>query len=513
MSQPQEPASQSVGRVDLVGAGPGLGDLITVRGQNLLKHADVIVYDRLIDHSLLTLCDPEAELIYVGKSPGCPAKTQDEINALLVEHAQHGKRVLRLKGGDPLIFGRGGEEIAACASAGVPVNIVPGVSSALAIPGAAGIPLTERSLSRSFGVITGHVHGDEAQPQYDYAALAQLDTLVIMMGRKALGEIAEALIAAGRSPDTPAATIASGLLPQQRVVRASLRDIADAVAKADLKPPVITVIGPTAHVGRETEVASPAGAKLFGKRVILTQAYTSTNELRHLLLASGAEVIDVPLIAISHPETVPPLDTALLKDCTFDWLIFTSVNAVRGFWRRLLAAGRDARWLASAKIAVGGPGSARELTHHGLTADLIPQAYSGSGLVQEMIERDELDGRRVLLLQGVSALPHVAEGIVLAGADLTTAAVYATEPSQIDEGQRRILLRGADATIFSSPAAVENYIAQGLADSPTQIACIGPTTASVARQHGLAVVIEPRRPGSTELFHTLVNTLCQSPLK
>lgn len=496
------------GRVDLVGAGPGLGDLITVRGLNLLKQADVVIYDRLIDHSLLTHCQDNAELIYAGKSPGCPAKTQEEINALLLDYAQKGRWVLRLKGGDPLVFGRGSEEVDACEAAGIPVSVVPGISSALAVAGAAGIPLTERFLSRSVGIITGHTHSGEPRPDYDYAALAKLDTLVVLMGRKALAEIAQALIEAGKNPNTPAACISNGLLPQQKVAQAPLAEIYDAVEAAKIERPVITVIGPTAE--RASQQIEPEQRQLYGKRVILTQAYTSTNELRTLLLGSGAEVVDVPMIEIDYPAQVPPLDEAVAKTCDFEWIIFTAVHGVRGFWRRLEAANKDARWLSGSKIAVGGPGSARELQQHGLAADLLPEQYGGAGLVSELANKDALDGRRVLLIQGASALPHVAEHLSAAGASATIASVYATRPTALNESMRRILERGSDVTIFSSPAAVENYVQQGLAESPTQIACIGPTTAGVAREHGLDVAIEPERPGSRDLFTTISKMLNRS---
>ena len=562
-------AKTRVGTISLVGAGPGDPGLITVHGQTLLARADVVMHDRLVPLELLAACRPDAEIVDVGKLPGAAHVPQAEINALLVAYARAGRNVVRLKGGDPFVFGRGGEELAACRAAGVPCVVVPGVSSALAVPAAAGIPLTQRGMARSFAVITGHDSG-AALPDYDFRALATLDTLVVLMGCGQLAPLVAALLDAGRAPDTPAAIIASGTTSAQRVIRATLATLAEAAAAADVQPPATTVIGATAALADAqletwtspvtvdtawppTAAAMPprkamppraaedgaaecgvtAATLLAGRRVVLTQAPHATSELRRRLLERGATVLDCPLIDIRYPDATPALDAVLPELHTFDWITFTSVHGVRGFWRALTRAGRDARALHACRVAAVGPGTANELAEYGLRADLVPPTPSAEGLLAALLALSPaatasranivsraLDGLRVLVPHGSLALPTLPVGLRHAGAAVTTAIVYATEAATPTSAALENLRRGADAIVFCSPSAVLRFAALELdkevrsgSEAPYAgephplIACIGPTTGGVARRLGLTVGVEPARPGSAGLVDALVAQL------
>jgi uroporphyrinogen III methyltransferase/synthase len=546
--------SRTTGVVYLVGAGPGDPDLITVRGAELLAQADVVLHDRLIPHQLLLRCRPSAVIINVGKSPGHVAKSQAEINELLVEHARQGRRVVRLKGGDPFVFGRGMEEWLACAEAGVACEIVPGVSSALAAPAGVGVPVTHRDLARSFAVVTGHTRENGDLPPHDYAALARVDTLCLMMARANLRPMAAALIQHGRSGDTPAAAIASGTTAQQRVVAATLASIADEVDAADLHAPVVTVIGETAVFAARAANSTPASDRareqhpLAGRRLILTQAIASTSELRAQLRAAGADLLDVPLIEITYPDGGCALDAHLSSLNSFDWIVLTSVHGVRGFWRRLERAGLDARALHGCRVAAVGPGTARELAAYGIHADLIPSTHAAIGLLAAFHQRygeseraechergddderhqcsepgegngnhlgDEghdhgsLRGQRFLYPHGSQALPTLANGLWAAGAEVSAAVVYDTSPTTPDAYSQAMLQDHGDAILFCSPSAVFSYQRLHLGPPRAKVACIGPTTAAAAREAGYDVAIEPASPGTAGLVQALAEFFAQ----
>jgi uroporphyrinogen III methyltransferase/synthase len=419
------------GTVFLVGAGPGDPGLITVKGLQALRRADVVLYDRLIARELLDECKPGAGIISVGKHPQRTALSQARINALLVAHARAGRTVVRLKGGDPFVFGRGAEEAAACRDADIDCVVIPGVTSAVAVPAAAGVPVTHRRVSRSFVVVTGHTEDGAEAPPHDYSALARIDTVVLLMGRASLRATTRALIAAGRDPATPAACVASGATIRQRVVTGTLGTIADEAERAALAAPVVTVIGPTAAFAAEQANGRDVGHTqhlLAGHRSAVTQAAASSRELRRLLAEAGADVPACPPMRVAYPTVTPELDETIAMLFTFDWVVFTSAYGVRGLWRRLEAVGCDARDLGRSRVAAIGPGTARALRAYGVVADLVPPSHTPEGLLAALLAADSLAGRRVLLPHGSRASPTVADGLRDAGAVVAAHVVYRTTP-------------------------------------------------------------------------------------
>ncbi len=498
-------ARAAPGMVYLVGAGPGDPGLLTVRGQECLAAADVVLYDRLVAPELLALCRLDAELVDVGKTPGDAGLSQPRINALLVEHARAGHRVVRLKGGDPFVFGRGAEERAACRAAGVACVVVPGVTAATAVPAAAGIPVTCRKIARSFAVITGRADDDADLPPHDYHALARVDTLVLLMGRANLRQLAAALLAAGRCGQTPAAAIASGTTRDERVVTATLATIADAADEAGLAPPVVTVIGPTAALASEPLTwwqSIRAERPLAGRRIAITQAISSSSELRRLLLERGAAVIDFPLIQISYPDKTD-LDPVVPRLAEFEWVLFSSIHCVCGFWRCLERARRDARALAGCRVAAIGPGTVRELRARGIVPDVVPPVHMARGMLATMRATRALTGRRILLPHGNIALTTIADGLRAAGANVYSAIVYQTEPYTPPPAAWTRLRAGVDALLFCSPSAVRQFHALAVDATNLVIGCIGETTAGVATELGYRVQIIPDNPGSAGLVDSV----------
>ncbi|HBY98272.1 MAG TPA: uroporphyrinogen-III C-methyltransferase, partial [Chloroflexi bacterium] len=362
------------GRVYLVGAGPGDPELVTLKGQRLLSQADVVVYDRLANPALLALAPPRAERIYVGKLPDRHTFRQDEINALLIERGQAGQTVVRLKGGDPFVFGRGGEEAEALRTAGVPFEVVPGITSAIAAPAYAGIPVTHRDESSAFAVITGHEDPTKAESALDYEALARVGTLIFLMGVGRLNQITEHLVVAGMSPETPAAVVMSGTCPNQKTATGTLATIHDEAQRAGITAPAVIVVGRVAGL-RETLrwFDDPTMRPLVGQRVLVTRARAQASDLVEALRALGAEVVEFPVIRIAAPaDNFAALDRAVVRldrgggardgqtgdDQPYDWVVLTSVNGVEMIWSRLRAAGKDARSLGGTRLAAIGPATA-----------------------------------------------------------------------------------------------------------------------------------------------------------
>ena len=510
----------AVGRVILVGTGPGDPGLITVKGLDYLRRADVVLYDRLIGHALLNEAPSRATLIDVGKIPRSSQNPQHDINRQLIEYARAGNLVVRLKGGDPFVFGRGSEELDACRAAGVACDVIPGISSALAAPAVAGIPVTLRGVARHFMVLTAHAETSEL-PDYDFDALAKLDTLVVLMGLRTLRLLTRCLIDAGRATDTPAATIASATTPAQCVVTGTLADIADRVEAAGLSSPVVTVIGAVAAraEGVATQVEGITDflienkqrdltKRLAGRRVVVTQAETTSSNLHCLLHAHGAEIVHCPLIAI---RTEPMTDTIFntideLRDGRFDWLVFTSVHGVRSFWSLLRSAGCDARTVGRARVAALGKGTAAALSEYGLHADLVPKRALATDLASELIERirdDEANEPRVLFPRGNLALPTLHDKLTAAGCTVVDPIVYRTHSKALSDEQCDRLTNGVDAILFCSPSAVEGFARQQIEIGNAIIGCIGPTTADAAKEHGIRVDIVPQEPGSDGLVSAL----------
>ena len=488
--------------VALVGAGPGDPGLITVRGAALLARAEVVVYDRLAHPALLDLAPATAELIDVGKAPGRVAMDQDGINAVLVERGQRGLAVVRLKGGDPFVFGRGGEEAEVLAAANIEFEVVPGITSAIAAPAYAGIPVTHRGLSTHFTVVTGHEDPEKGTTDTNWDALARAGgTLVILMGAGHIGEITERLIAAGRSADTPVAAVRWGTRAEQRTIRATLATIADAGVQA----PSAIVVGPVAGL----ELAWFESRPLFGRTVVVTRAREQASELRLRLEALGAEVLELPTI------TVEPVDFAVPDLEGFGWLVFTSANGVHAFFARLLAAGRDARALGAARVAAIGPGTAAALERAGIVAELVPDELVGEALVAAFPD-PVAPGERVLLARAEQAREVVPAGLAARGYDVDVLAVYRTVPAEPRaEDLARVQAGGVDALTFTSSSTVTNFLAAvgTLPDPPPVVVSIGPVTSATAIEHGVRVDAEAEPHTIDALVDAVVAALAQLPAR
>ena len=466
--------------VYLVGAGPGDPGLLTVRGAQVLAQADVVVHDRLAEVSLLDLAPPHAERIDVGKSPGAPIP-QEEINALLVERGRAGKEVVRLKGGDPFVFGRGGEEAVALQAAGVPFEVVPGITSAVAVPAYAGIPLTHRGLSTSFTVVTGHSrHAVDTDIDWDAVAHAG-GTLVVLMGVAHRAEIAARLIAAGLSAQTPVAAVRWGTRPVQHTVRTTLARLGDTV----LEPPVTLVIGSVAALDLRWFEDRP----LLGRRVVVCRARDQALGLVERLRRVGAEAVEVPTIEIAGPpDGGASLRAAVADVGAFDWVAFTSVNAVD----RVFAAVRDARALGGVRVAAVGPGTAAALAARGVLADLVPERSVAESLVEAFPDPPDPDpdgarSGRVLLPQAAAARPVLAEGLAARGWRVEVVPAYSTVPADPAPDVLAAAAK-ADAIAFTSASTVDNYLdVAGREAVPPVVVCIGPVTADTARRRGLTV--------------------------
>lgn len=488
-----------VGRVHLVGAGPGDPGLLTLRGAELLGGADVVVHDRLVSEDVLAMAPPHAELIDVGKVPGGENTSQAAINSMLVDHALRGRKVVRLKGGDPFVFGRGSEELAACRAAGVPCEVIAGVSSAIAGPAAAGIPVTARGVARTFAVATARSGEGLAPAEPDFAALAAMDTVVLLMGRERLGEFAGRLIEAGRNRRTPAAIVERATLPGQRTVVATLGTIADAADVAGIAPPAVLVVGETAAWAQASPDAPPA---LGGLRVVVTRPPSASAELVAALRQRGADVIECPLIAIEYPDPPPPLPDL----GAFDWLVVTSLHGVRGFWRCLEGAALDGRSLGRMRIATVGPKAASELWKVGrLRADVVPDEHRAEALVREFGRRCDGAAKpvRVLIPCGTLAREETATGLRSLGATVTELTVYDTVAAAPTEATRRRIGRGVDTVLLYSPSAAKSLVAQALPVGDAAIVCVGPTTAEAAQRLGLAAPIVPALYGDHGVIEAL----------
>jgi uroporphyrinogen III methyltransferase/synthase len=483
----------NVGIVYLIGAGPGDPGLITVRGRQRLAEADVVLFDRLIGDELLDATRPDAELIYVGKSAQGHRLSQDEINALLVEKARAGLKVARLKGGDPFVFGRGGEEAEVLTEAGVPFEVVPGITSPIAVPAYAGIAVTHRDVASNFAVVTGHRRrGGEGADEglgLDWDALARMDTLVVLMGVGNLPVIARELLAAGRDPDTPAALVRWGTTPRQETVAGTLGTIAERVREARLRPPAVLVVGDV--VALRDDLRWFDARPLFGSRVLVTRPRDRAGQMAARLRDLGAEPVIFPTIAIRPPENWEPLDAAVERLSSYDWVIFTSTNGVRFFWERLDQTGRDARAFAGARLGAIGPVTAWELTARGLRPDLVPKQYVAEAILEEI---GGVEGQRILLPRADIARPLLAEGLRAAGAEVDEVAAYRTVPASAEDAQeiQEMLAVGElDVLTFTSSSTVRNFVAalEPLPELPegTVVACIGPITAQTARELGLPV--------------------------
>jgi uroporphyrinogen III methyltransferase / synthase len=505
----------------LVGSGPGDPGLFTLKGVRCMQEADVVVYDRLAPRALLGYAKPEAEKIYVGKKPGNPTMSQEEINDLLVEKGRAGMTTVRLKGGDPYIFGRGGEEALALKRAELPFEVVPGVTSGVAAPAYAGIPVTHRNVATSVAFVTGHEDPTKGSQDVDWENLANgADTLVLYMGVGRLGEISKGLIAAGRTPDTPVACVRWGTVPEQRTITGTLLDIADRVAEAGLKPPAIIVVGDVVAL-REKGLDWYERRPLFGRRVVVTRARAQAGELSADLEKLGAEVHEFPTIEISPPEDFGPLDAAIRDLDSFGLIVFTSVNGVEAFLKRLQHHGLDLRALPQgAKVAAIGPATAERIEQAGLLVDVVPEEYRAEALI-EALGAHPLAGERVLIPRAKVAREVLPGKLREAGAEVVVPPAYQSVPSS--EGKEEVSLRlqsgEIDCVTFTASSTVENFVGAFGAEEAarllagTRVACIGPITADTARKYGLKVDAEGKEYTIPGLIEAVTGLLAADPAK
>jgi len=474
--------------VYLIGAGPGDPKLLTLKAAERIAEADVIVYDRLAHPAILKRAKPDAELVYVGKASSDHTMRQEDINALLVEKAKQGKSVARLKGGDPFVFGRGGEEAEALAREGIPFEVVPGVSSAIAAPAYAGIPVTHRKVCSSFGIITGHEDPNKAESSIKWDKIATgLDTMVFLMGVSNLPNIVSELMRNGRSPDTPVALIRWGTRPDQETLVGTLADIVEKVNAVGFESPAVTVVGDVVNL-RDT-LRWFDNRPLFGKRIVVTRSREQASALTEALEALGAQVIEFPVIKIVPVADWGPVDAAVEEMGSFAWLIFTSVNGVKSLAKRLMETGCDIRALAGPRVVAIGPKTAEALEELCVKVDYIPDEFVAEAVVDQFPE--DVRGKRILLARGGSAREVLPEKLTALGADVTVATVYETELEDSDAADvKRMLADGEIDTIaFTSSSTVRNFIeliggSESVPDSVI-IACIGPITSRTAEEAGL----------------------------
>ena len=466
--------------VYLVGAGPGDPGLLTVRGAQLLAGADVVVHDRLSAASLLDLAPATATRIDVGKTPAGPSVPQERINELLVEHGTAGRQVVRLKGGDPFVFARGAEEAAALEAAGVDYEVVPGITSAIAVPAYAGIPVTMRYSSTSLTIVTGHEDPSKQRTDVDWEAIARVGgTIVILMGVANLPRIAERLLAGGLSPDTPAAAVRWGTRPDQRTVRATLATLAD----HDLAAPSTIVVGDVAAQQLRWFEERP----LFGRRIVVTRSKAQAGSLAGRLVAAGAEVVDAPTIEFVGPsDGGAAMRDALARIDEFDWVVLSSPNGVERFTELL----RDGRDLAGVRLAVVGPGTQAALAERGLVADLLPDRYVAEGLLEAFPDPDPDGGGRVLVVRAAVGRDVLVDGLAARGWQVELVEAYRTVPATFDDATRA-RLAGADAVTFTSSSSVTSFVDSAGVDAvPPVVVTIGPITSATARERGLEVSAE-----------------------
>ena len=469
----------SPGTVHLVGAGPGDPGLMTARGLELIARADVILHDRLIPDGALAGARSDAEIVFVGKQGGGEQVPQAETNRLLIERALAGKDVVRLKGGDPFVFGRGGEEALLCLEAGVPFEVVPGVTAGVAAPAYAGIPVTHRDLASAVAFVTGHEDPEKPDTALDWPALAGFPgTLVFYMGVRALPRIAERLVACGRPAGEPVAVVERGTLPGQRTLLATLADVAERAAEERIRAPAITLVGPVARLG--DQLAWLERRPLHGRSVAVTRARPQASALAARLRELGATVVEAPAIRTQ------PLDAALPDLAAFDLLCLTSPAGVHALFERLGAAGRDARALAALTVAAIGPGTARALAEHGIRADVVPDRAVAEGLVDALAGREIARALIVRAREGRDVLP---DALRERGAEVELLALYETVAEPLDPDTAAAAAR-ADYVTFTSASTVRFFLAAaGGLDGP-RIASIGPATSAALRDAGLEPDLE-----------------------
>jgi len=479
------------GCVYLIGAGPGDPGLITVRGAELLATCDVVVYDYLAAEALLAGAREDAEIIYVGKQAGQHTMPQEQINDLLVERGRAGATVARLKGGDPFVFGRGGEEALALVEAGIAFEVVPGVTAGVAAAAYAGIPVTHRQVASAVAFITGHEAPDKAESDLDFSVLGRWPgTLAFYMGVKNLRRICAELIANGKPPETPAAIVRWGTTPQQQSLSGDLATLPDLVEEADIKPPALIVVGEV--VGLQDRLTWYEGRPLFGQRVVVTRARAQASALAKRLVSFGAEVIETPTIRIEAAADDGPLQQAVGELARFTWVVFTSVNAVDAVFAAMETAGLDSRAMASCNICSVGPATGERLAANGIRADVQPAKFVTAAIPDAL---DVLTGATVFCPRSDAAPPELVEELTARGAAVTEVIAYRTV-ADTDSADRlaATLAEGVDWITFTSSSTVRNFFASvdpsAVTDAGVKLASIGPVTSQTLGEFGLTPAVE-----------------------
>ena len=502
---------KSKGTVYLVGAGPGDAGLLTLRGAELLRRADVVLHDALVNPDLLRLAPPSAELIARGKNMTMP---QEEITALLIARAREGKCVVRLKGGDPYIFGRGGEEAEALAAAKIPFEVVPGVSSVVAAPNYAGIPLTHREHCSSFTVFTGHEDPDDAETALRHDQIAKIPgTKVVLMGTEKLSDWTQSLIAHGMSPETPVAMIRWGTTGRQQTVTGTLATIAGLAAEKKLSPPVLTIIGDVVKLRGKLNWFEKR--PLFGRRVVVTRRSEQAGGFAQRLTELGADVLEVPTIKITRPTETDAIVDALLGLNAYDWLVFTSVNGVTAFFDIFFRRFQDLRDIGGVRIAAVGPATAAKLRELHLQVDLTPDEFTGKKIAAAFAKFQTIENLKMCLLRAEVANPDLPKALEELGAIVDDIAIYKTVAETEDPaGAGAALLEsGADWITFTSGSTVEHFHARF--DLPkllkkfpqTKLASIGPETSKAIRALGLEPALEAKEHTTDGLIAALLKAI------
>ncbi len=489
-----------------MGGGPGDPGLITVRGLELLKNADAVVYDALINPLLLNFAAPSALQFDAGKRHGeGDYLSQKQINQMLVRLARRGMKVVRLKGGDPFVFGRGGEEARALKKAGISFEVVPGVSAGFAVPAYAGIPVTDRALASQVTFVTGHEDPLKEQSALDWKVLGSSSgTLVFFMGVKNLSRVSARLMREGMGASMPAAMIESGTLPKQRVVEGTLRNLAEKVKKAGISSPALLVVGKVSTLRKQLSWFKPSRQMpLSGKTVLVTRARRQSSFFRKSLEDKGASVLEFPAIEVLPPRSSAEMDRAVRGLENFDWILFTSVHGVEYFMQRLRASGRDARALSGVRIAAVGDTTKQSLENHGLRADFIPKKFTAKSLVRELARKGQVKGRSFLLPRTDIAPMALNQGLAAAGGKVTQVNAYRTVPG-FTGGEKKALQswlerKKIDCLTFTSSSTVQNFlkaISRGAREkirkSPVRIVSIGPVTSGTLRKAGFKVYREAK---------------------
>jgi len=506
LAQTKVKEKRSAPMVYLVGAGPGDPGLITIRGKQLLERAEVIIYDYLASRKLLKYVPKDAEFIYAGKKGGSKhTHTQAEINQMLIDRALSGRMVVRLKGGDPFIFGRGGEEIEELVAAGIPFEVVPGVTSATAAATYAGIPITHRQYTATVAFVTGHEDPTKKESNVAWDKISTgVGTIVVYMGIKNLASITEKVIKYGRDPKTPVAVVRWASTSEQQTVVGTLENIAEVVIKNNIKPPSLVIIGEVVNL-RDT-INWYEKRVLFSKRVVVTRTREQASELVNLLENYGAECIEYPTISLAPVDSYEILDRALTEIDTYQWVLFTSINAVDYFFKRLFELGMDVRDLKGPKVAAVGRVTAEALASRGIRADLLPEEFTGDGLAETLIN-EGVTGLNILIPRALKARETLPEKLSRVGAEVTVAPVYQNVLPKSSAGEhlkddlrQALEEKSVDMVTFTSSSTVKNFVTLLDTSGPDElqrlmsgvaVAAIGPITAKTAESHGLKVDVQP----------------------